>query len=312
MQLKCILLSVGLFYILKCFNPRPGALAAMTPDLLGIMLSGQGGVNQAHHLHHHHPHHHHPNPHHQSHIAPLSPEDIENAIRKARYEEARLKNYIDESMYSHQQHASVNNPPPSMSPSNIQGYHNQHHHHNNGQVNTNNVLVSPRSTQMVLPGKSDITIGIVGNGNTSHPPESSPRLNQNGSGVGGGLTITAIPSPNNNNNAKNSSGGSPGEPTSVGGNMGGSPQQGNGNGDSMYAGQRPRSTPSNLGGGRCGTDLASYLHPNSAAHLNQHSPYHEHGHHHHHHPGHHTGLSIGGYEGGGLIHPGVAAALSHA
>lgn len=298
---------------------RPAALAAaMTPDLLGMMLN-PGGMNQSHI---HHPHHHH-HPHaHQSHMAPLSPEDLEHAIRKARYEEARLKNYMDENMYSQQPSA-----PPSLSPSYLNPHHPHHHHQQQHQSNNNGQNVSPNRSSsssqhpqhhMVLPGKSEITIGIVGSpGNPNHHnhhnssggggnQETSPR-----SATGNGLTITAIPSPNNPNGTSSSApsqnaNSSPLQVDHVNNLDNGSPN--NSSGD-LY--NRPRSTSSNLSsGGRCGADLVvPYIH-SASHHLPHHSPYHHHHHPHHHH---HSSMANGYDTGvGPLIHPGAPPALSHA
>lgn len=269
----------------------------MTPDLLGMMLNpgaGSVGLGQNHlSAHHAIP----------QHIAPMSPEDLENAIRKARFADVdahRLKSYIDESMYT-----AISS---SSGPANLSNY--LHGSGNNATTPNNTEHLSQR--HVGLAGKSDITIGIVDHspGSQQHQSQQqSPRLNN-------GLTITAIPSP-----SCNSSGAhlqlqqhSPGDTSrhdGSPGNANSSSEMGGG----MHGNHRPRSNSStgSSGGAKYGADMVvPYLH--SGGH--NHSAYHAHYHHHHAHHSLGSPLPSGGYDGGvaPLIHNNTVhtAALSHA
>lgn len=247
--------------------------AGMTPDLLGMMLNP---VNQSHLHPHHHPHHH------QSHLSPMSPEDLENAIRRAKYEESRLKNYMEESMYQQ----PIPSQPSPMSPPNFQSYLHHHHPHlaNNGS-NPGNNTARP-SSQHTISGKSDV--GIVSpSANSANNQQASPRsTNLNNGG------LTNVPSP-----------GTPRHEESTGNPDESPPPHHSGEGSDLY---RPRSTASSGALGRCGADLVplSYLHSSPSAHHQhqQHSLYNPH--HHHPHHGHHVSVATG-YDSGiaPLIHP---------
>ncbi|CAL8110678.1 unnamed protein product [Orchesella dallaii] len=263
-------------------NFNPNAIAAsMNPELLGMMLNP---VNQAHgHLHHH--------PHQQVQLAPLSPEDLENTfIRKTRLDEARLKSYIDEGIYSAAAAAAAASS-GSSTQANLSAY--LHNANNGGNPNNNGI-----ARHLVLPGKSDITIGIVGPSPPIHHHQQSPRSNN-------GLTITAVHSPNNcsphqhqhhqqqQNQHQQHPHHSPKD------NNNGNAAASSENSSDLYGNHRSR----NSGGSsptvvRFGADLV---------------PYHHIYHHHHHHQSGSPGQG-GGYEGGlpPLIHGNNIAALSHA